>query len=98
RAAAGPGVEGKAVAQDLGQAAHDGETQAQALGAVAVGVLELVELLEDRLALGLRDAAAGVPDLQARLRALPDPAHAHHRAAAVGVAHGVADQVAQDAL
>ncbi len=58
----------------LGQALHDGETEAEALAALARRIVELMELLENRLKLLFGDADAGVPDLDAQLVAAPPAA------------------------
>ena len=60
--------------------------------------LHLVELVEDARQAGLGDADAAVPDLQQQLLPPRARAAADQHAAVVGVADGVADQVAQDAL
>ena len=76
----------------LRQALHDGQAQPQALAAVALGVAELVEFLEDLLLVRGRDAAAGVPHLQRQ----PAAAHAagDQQAARARVAQRVGDEVA----
>ena len=82
--------------EQVGEAAHDGEPQAEALRAVAFGVIELDELLEDGLLGFRRDAGAVVADFDAHLAAAF--AAGHQDGAAGGVAQGVADEVVQDAL
>lgn len=59
-------------------------------------LLRLVELLEDAALLLFGDADAGVPDLQEQL--VTTAATRNEHATVFGVADGVGDQVAQDAL
>ena len=93
-----PGWEENAigVAEEIAQAPHDRQPQAQPLVPVAVRALDLVELLEDAGPMLLRDADAGVAHLE------DDAARAAARAdqhpARIGVADGVGHEVAQDAL
>ena len=68
----------------------------EALGAVAFGVIELDELLEDGLLGFRRDAGAVVADFDAHLPAAF--AAGQQDGAAGGVAQGVADEVVQDAF
>ncbi len=77
------------------QASHDGEAEPQALGAIALGVGELVILLEYLLLLVRRYAGSSVPDLHPEARA---SATTHNNASAIGVACRVGDEVPQDAL
>ncbi|MDT4827793.1 hypothetical protein FQZ97_611520 [compost metagenome] len=85
------------MAQQRGRAAHDGQAQAQPLGAVALGVAELVELPEHLLLFGRRNADAGVPHLDAQ-RVGARAAAADEHAAARRVADRVLHQVAQHAV
>ena len=89
--------------QQVGQALDDGQPQAQALVAVALGVAQLVELFEHPLLLIVRDARAGVADGQAQRRAGQRPRQHRHshlqlHLALVGVLQRVVHQVAQHAL
>lgn len=56
---------GERVLEQVGEAAHDREPEPEALGAVAFGVIELDELLEDGLLGFRRDAGAVVADFDA---------------------------------
>ena len=83
--------------QEEGGALDDGQAQAQAVGLVARGggLADLEELLEDGIALLGGDADAAVPDLELDLGAAQAAADEH--APAGRVAHGVGDQVDEDA-
>src|SRR3546814_13432591 len=61
--------------QDVGQAADDGEPEADAAVALPCYSVDLVELLENALALHFGDPRAGIPYLDAQLVA-PAPAAA----------------------
>jgi hypothetical protein len=87
---------GQCVAEQLSQAAHDRESQSDALGSIALRVAELIELLEHVLLLVPRNATARVPHLDAQITS-PAPA-ADHDAAAVRIRDGIRDDVAQDAF
>ena len=84
------------MAEQLRQAAHDREPQSDALGPIALGIAELIELLKHMLLLVTRNAAAGIPHLDAQVAA-PAPA-SDHDAAAVGIRDGIRDDVAHDAF
>src|SRR5208282_3594721 len=84
------------VAQQVCQALHDGETEAEALTALARRIVELMELLENRLKLFFGNADPGIPDLDAQLVAAP-PA-AEQDLTLTGVFHGVREQVADHML
>ncbi len=77
-------------------APRDRQAQAQAARAVARGVADLVELLEDALLLFGRDAGAAVPDLQAPAAALRAQRQQH--AALRGVFERIGEQVAHQAF
>ncbi len=66
RALAGLRADPDPMAQQLPQALHDGEAQAQAPAPFAGGIVELMVLVEDRFELVLGDADSGVPDLDAQ--------------------------------
>src|SRR6185503_6826227 len=83
------------VAEQLREAAHDRESQANALGAIALGIAELIELLEHVFQLVLRNAATGVPHLDAQLPAYA--AAADHDATVVRIGDRIGDDVAHDA-
>src|SRR5208282_2726798 len=83
-------------AKQVGQATDDGEPEPQPLGAVSLGIPKLDEFLEDVGLLILRNADAGVPDLD-RDR-IPAPAAADQDTPAVGVARRIGDEVAEDAV
>ena len=74
------------------QPPHDRKSQAQAFAAVALEIIDLIELLEHAFAVALRDPAAGVPDLDAQAGSATA---ADQDSAAIGVTHGVGDDVAQ---
>ena len=84
------------MAKQPGRALHDGQSQPQALAAVAFGVAQLMEFPEDAFLLMQGYARAAVPDLHAQRVAVAAAADQH--AAALGVMDGVVDQVAQDAV
>ena len=84
------------MAQQVCQALHDGETEAEALAALARRIVELMELLENRLKLFFGNADPGIPDLDAQLVAAP-PA-AEQDLALIGVFHCVREQVADHLL
>lgn len=83
-----------AVAEDAGDTVDDGQPESDATALGSAPGVQLVELEEDRLQLVGGDAPASVPHLQAYLAATP--ARPQQHAAALGVAAGVAEQVAQD--
>ena len=84
------------MAQQIRQALHDGETEAEATAALAARIVELMELRENRMKLLFGNADAGVPDLDAQLVAAP-PA-TEQDLAALGVFHRVREQVADHLL
>ena len=84
------------MAEQIRQALHDGETEAKAAAALAGGIVELVELLENPLKLAFLDTGTGVPDLDAQLVAAPPAAEQH--LALRGIFHRVRQQVAQHLL
>src|SRR6185437_1353199 len=59
------------MAQQIRQALHDGEAEAEASVALSGGIVELVKLLEDRLKLPFRDSRPGIPYLDAQRVAAP---------------------------
>ena len=75
------------MAQQVCQALDDGETETETLAALACRIVELMELLEDRLKLIFRNAEPGVPHLDAQ-RAAATPA-AEQNLALIGVFHSV---------
>ena len=84
------------MAQQIPQALHDGETEAEAAAAFARGIVELMVLLEDRLKFLVGDADSGVPDLDAQHSLAPTATEQH--LAAPGVFQGVRKQVADHLL
>src|SRR4029453_11478459 len=78
-----------------GQLAGDVEAEPDPAGAALGAALQLGEAVEDPLALGLRDAGAGVLDGQDRLGPLATPRQPH-RLAVRRVLACVVEQVAQD--
>ena len=92
RALAWTGLDIDGMAQQIPQALHDGETEAEATAVLAGRIVELMEFREDRAKLLLGDAGAGVPNLNAQLVAAP-PA-AEQDLAALGMFHCVREQVA----
>ncbi|MND62445.1 hypothetical protein D3C80_537310 [compost metagenome] len=82
------------VAKDLGDALDNRQPQAHALAVGGAADVQLVELEEDRIEPVGGDATPGVPDLQAQHLA-PTP-HRQQDAAFIGVAAGIAEEVAQD--
>ena len=84
------------MAEEIGGALGDGQTQAMPLGPGARRIAELMEFLENRCKLFFRDAAAGIPHLEALQRSAPPAADEH--SAVVGVADRVRHQITQDAL
>src|SRR6266853_2907287 len=91
RALARTGTDIDSVAQQVSQALYNGETEAEASAALARRVVELMELLENRLKLLFRNANPGIPYLDAQLVAAP-PA-AEQDLALIGVFHCVREQV-----
>src|SRR6185437_3565150 len=77
--------------EQAAEAIDDGEPQAQSAAAIAIGVGDLVELVEDVLLLVLRNARPGVPDLDPKTIFAPSAADEH--AALRGVAHRVRHEV-----
>ena len=84
------------MAKQFAQALDDRKAQAQAVAALAGGVVELMVFLEDRLQLRRGDADSGVPDLDAQLSAAATAADQHF--AALGVFQRVRKQVADHLL
>ena len=84
------------MAEQVGKPLHNGETQAEALASFARGIVQLMELLEDRLELQFWNTRAGVPDLDAQLVAAPSAAK--QDSAFVGIFHRVRQQIADDLL
>ena len=82
--------------EQLAQPAHDRQPQAQPLAAVALGVADLVELLEDVFMLARVDADSGVDDGQ-RDAAVAFAAHAQGHRSGGRELDRVADQVVDDA-
>src|SRR5262249_58034856 len=79
-----------------GEAAHDREPESHAPGAVALAGADLIELLEDPLALRLGDARARIPQLDRdAFAAAPD---ADDYPATRGVADRVGGEVVEDAF
>ena len=75
------------MAQKIGDALDNGETEAKALGALARRIVDLMELLKNRLKLLFWNADPGIPDLDAQFVAAP-PA-AQQDLALIGVFHRV---------
>src|SRR6201981_415127 len=96
RALTGTGTDIDSVAQQVCQALDDGETEAEALAALARRIVELMELLEDRLKLLFGNADPGIPDLDAQLVAAPPTTE--QDLALIGVFHRVREQVADHLL
>ena len=84
------------MAQQIAQALHDGETEAEAAAPFARGIVELMVLLEDRLKFLVGDADSGVPDLDAQHSLAPTATEQH--LAAPGVFQRVRKQVADHLL
>ena len=84
------------VAEQIAQTPDDGQPEAQAALAAALRIADLVELVKHMLAFGLGDADAAVDYFEHDMVAAA--AAAHHHPAALGIAQGIAYQVAQDAL
>ena len=82
--------------EQLRETAHDREAEADALGAIALRIAELVELLEHMLLLVGGNAATRIPDLDAEL--ITTAAAADDDAAAIRVRDCIRNDVAQDAL
>src|SRR6516162_4110096 len=96
RALARTGTDIDSEAQQVRQALHDGEAESETLAALARRIVELMELLENRLKLLFGNADPGIPDLDAQLVAAP-PA-AKQDLALIGVFHCVREQVADHLL
>ncbi len=84
------------MAQQVYQALHDGETEAEATVVLAGRIIELMKFLEDRVKLLRGDAGAGVPNLDAQL-VTTSPA-AEQDLAPLGVFHRVREQIAHNLL
>src|SRR4249920_2097989 len=84
------------VAQQAAEAINDGKAEAEPHLAIQSRVRQLVELAEYALALILRNAVAGIANIDSQLRSAA--ATAHHDTAARRVAHRVAHQIEQDAF
>ena len=80
--------------QQARQPLHDRQAQPEAPAALARGIVDLMEFLEDRLQLIILDTDAGVPDLDADVITVPAAAQQH--LALAGIFHRVAQQVADD--
>src|SRR5665213_2192303 len=78
--------------QQIPQALHDGETEAEPAAAFVHGIVELMVFLEDRLKFLVGDADSGVPDLDAQHSFAPTATEQH--LAALGVFQRVGEQVA----
>ena len=93
-----PGSERSSSSQpsNSGQAADDRQTEAEALGLVALRVADLIIFLEHARLLVGRNSDPRVPDLQ-RDRVFPPPT-ADEDLPALGVANRVRDEIAQDAF
>ena len=63
------GAHGQRVTEQQRQAAHDRQPQSDALGPIPFRIAELIELLEHVLLLVTRNAATGVPHLDAQVLA-----------------------------
>ena len=59
------------MAQKVGDALDNGETEAKALGALARRIVDLMELVKNRLKLLFWNADPGIPDLDAQFVAAP---------------------------
>src|SRR5690242_15314449 len=83
------------MAERLGHALDDGETESEAADCRTVGRGAALKLLEDHLAIFLANAGTGIPYLDAhRVGAAP---REQQDAASVGVLDGVSEQILQDA-
>ncbi len=95
RSAPGSGFDLDPMPEQLCRAAHDGQAQPQALGAVALRIVELDELFEDVAQPARLDADAGIAHFEHH-RVLASPRR-HQHAAAPGISQRVADQVVEHA-
>ena len=84
------------MAQQVCHALHDGETETEAVAAVARGIIELMELFEDRLELFFGNAVAGIPHLDSQLVTAPPAAEQDFTL--IGVFYRVREQVADHLL
>jgi len=84
------------VVEQIAQTSYYGENKAQAFAAVSLEIADLVELVEDPGQLGRGDADSGVSDFDAQSGAAT-PA-ANQNSSALGITHGVRDEVVHDAL
>ena len=83
------------MAEQVSDAPHDGQAQAETLAAVARQIADLVELLENPIQMVGWNADAGVLDLDAQ--PVLDPAAGEPDVSGLGIAHGVLDQVPEHA-
>src|SRR6267142_2586675 len=79
-----------------GEISADGQAHAKAFAAIALGVVDLVELVEQVGGVFAGDADTGVGDTQRELFIAADQAEGH--AAGAGVFHGVIDEIGDEAL
>src|SRR4249920_1256162 len=84
------------VAQQAAEPINYGKAEAEPHLAIRSRVRQLVELFEYAMALILRNAGAGIANIDAQLRSA-EPA-THHYTAVRRVAHRVAHQIEQDAF
>ena len=95
RAAAGPGTERERAVEQVGRAAGRWQGPVRGLGSVALGIAELVIFLEHPLLL-----VGGMPGpVSSTCTATAAPGGgSRSRSAAIGVAHRVGDEIAQNPL
>src|SRR6516225_10891033 len=84
------------MAEQAAEPINDGKAEAQPHLAIRSRGRQLVELAEYALPLILRNAGAGIANIDAQLRSAA--AATHHDTAARRVAHRVAHQIEQDAF
>jgi len=96
RAVAGPRADIDRMTEQRRQTLGDVEPEPEALLAPPPDVVDLVELLENPLAMVRGDAGSGVPHLDAQ--AVADPPATEQHAPDLGIADGVGDEVADDPL
>ena len=84
------------MAEQIGEASHNGQAQAQPLAPCPLGVLQLDEFLKDKIMRGRRNADAVVAHFHTPCAVTPTADDEHP--ASGGIAHGVAEQIGQYAF
>ena len=89
------GAQADRTVEQLGEPVDDREPKTKPLCPVALDISELNELMEDFMLSLQRDAASGIPHLDAEV--IPATT-AHEDASTIGIADGIGNKVPEDAL